>query len=55
MAMTEVFGGEQLREFGRLFQQFMQVAVEQSRWSPEPQIRLRAHLGVDPVGLPVVA
>jgi cell division protease FtsH len=55
MAMTEVFGGEQLREFGRLFQQFMQVAVEQSGGESELLVRLRAHLGVDPVGLPVVA
>jgi hypothetical protein len=35
--MTDVFGGEQFREFGRLFQQFMQVAIEQSHQESEPE------------------
>lgn len=53
--MTEVFTGEQLREFGRIYQQFMQAAIGQSRRESELLVRLRAHLGVEPVGLPVVA
>jgi hypothetical protein len=46
----------EVAEFGRLFQEFLRLSLEDTRRQPsEFIVRLSDHLGVDPMGLPVVA
>jgi cell division protease FtsH len=44
-------------EFGRLFQEFLQLSLERAAGGPPSDVivRLTEHLGVEPMGLPVVA
>ncbi|MDQ7906362.1 ATP-binding protein [Phytohabitans sp. ZYX-F-186] len=48
--------GAEIAEFGRLFQEFLQLSLDRATARPSELIaRLTDHLGVEPMGLPVVA
>jgi len=49
-------GDAEVAEFGRLFQEFLRLSLDRAVEQPcELIARLTEHLGVEPMGLPVVA